>query len=158
MNMNKIIMTLAIAIAAITTISLRAQSNDELGKKLILTTYIDDAKTAQSLLDQGVNINYQDEFGRTALMFAAIHDSENIAQLLINNGADLNLQNDNGNTALIIASADNSIDVVQLLIDNGASFTLRNKYKQSAYDLAKTRGNQAVLNILPKAAKPATEF
>lgn len=72
------------------------------------------------------NINKQDIFGRTALMWASNKGYTEIAKQLIDNGADVNIKNNNGFTALMSASMNNHIDIVKLLLDNNADVNVNN--------------------------------
>jgi hypothetical protein len=50
------------------------------------------------LIDNGVNLDEQDKYGMTALMYAARH-SNGIVSLLIEKGANLDIRNGHGKTA-----------------------------------------------------------
>ena len=57
----------------------------------------------RELIDNGVDVNYQDEYGRTALFFIVkkASDPEDVydAKYLLDNGADANIKDHNGKTA-----------------------------------------------------------
>lgn len=71
-------------------------------------------------LDSGAEINAEDDFKRTALIYAAINNNENIAEYLIN-FSDINLDSRDysGKTAFEYASINNNINMIKLLINAG---------------------------------------
>lgn len=59
---------------------------------------------AKELLKRDSNlVSRKDEFGRTALHFAAVAGHTNIVELLVGNGADINAKNNDGHTPLMLA-------------------------------------------------------
>ena len=67
------------------------------------------------LIEAGSNINKQDNFGYTALIYASIYGHIDIVKLLIEAGVDINIQDKYGNTALMIASINGYTEIVKLL-------------------------------------------
>ena len=72
-----------------------------------------------------INIDSQDRYNNTALMYASRHGYSNIVQKLLECKADGNIQGENNSTALIWASRNIRPDVVQLLIQYKASYHLQ---------------------------------
>jgi ankyrin repeat protein len=72
----------------------------------------------QLILDSGVNINYADEIGETALMHAVRLDFAQGAQLLFNYGANKNIKNNAGDDAQDIAQAVKSYEALQVIFKN----------------------------------------
>lgn len=71
------------------------------------------------LLDRGADVNAQNAFGSTALMWS-VSDSAKV-RLLLDHGAQVNTVARSGRTALIVAAfASPSLDVVKLLLARGA--------------------------------------
>jgi ankyrin repeat protein len=71
------------------------------------------------LLDRGADVNAQNAFGSTALMWS-VSDAAKV-RLLLDHGAQVNLTAKSGRTALIIAAFTNpSAEVVRLLLAKGA--------------------------------------
>lgn len=60
-------------------------------------------KCCQLLLSYGANIDDQDKWSQTPLMYAVLIEWRNIVSLLIEKGADLNLKERQGRTALHFA-------------------------------------------------------
>ena len=82
----------------------------------------DDSSTKQLIL-QGVNINYQNPGGRTALHFAAHSDRLNIIKILLNNGAEIDLEDKHHHTPLVLSVEAKKYDVMLHLITSGADVT-----------------------------------
>lgn len=59
-----------------------------------------DKEEYNHLLEQGANVNACDEYGISALMYAAIIDDKKLAKVLLEKGADLNYADANGWTAM----------------------------------------------------------
>jgi uncharacterized protein len=70
--------------------------------------------------NQTVDVDAENDEGRTALHMAACTDRADLAALLLQHGAAVNACNDQGFTPLLVASAASSAELVQLLLDAGA--------------------------------------
>ena len=117
--------------------------------------------------NQNLNINWQNNYGETALHLAI--DSRNaivmqseerwpfnvtsdrytrIVKFLLLAGADVNKQNHNGDTPLHIAASHEMEYIVKLLLDSNADIYLRNKRNKTAMDLTKNNLYPHVKNLL----------
>ena len=75
-----------------------------------------DLEGCKRLLDQGANINQQDDKGATALIYAVLNNCEEVTRLLLSKGADQNLATKkNGQTPLAIAEKHGFITISKLL-------------------------------------------
>ncbi len=85
-------------------------------------------------LKNGANIQYRDNKGRTALIFAASSSNGKIIQLLLNSGADINVQDNKGYTALMEASKWRNLDALKTLLKYDADVNIKDfgKYKITA--------------------------
>ena len=99
---------------------------------LITASIFGEVEIAKLLIENGADVNYQNEEGSTALVAASLTGQNGITNLLIQNGAKVNIQNNEGSTALIVASLLCYEDVVKSLLDNGADKEIKNKYNRSA--------------------------
>src|SRR3989304_2179751 len=75
---------------------------------------------AATLINDGADVNKQDDIGQTLLHVATWNENITAMTLLINNGADVNIQNKYGETPLKRAAGLNNIKAMELLINNGA--------------------------------------
>lgn len=84
-------------------------------------------KIAQLLIDSGIDINYKNNDGETALMLLCRHHAfGNVLQLLIDFDIDINLTNNEGDSALLIAAQCVQSDTVFLLLINDADAQIIN--------------------------------
>jgi len=61
----------------------------------------------KKFIDLGIDINFKDNTGQTALHYAVICSHDEISQILIANGADINIRDDLGETPKDIMEAKN---------------------------------------------------
>ena len=86
------------------------------GQKLIEAAKEGYTEEVQELLNIGINPNFQDKYGMTALMLALFNGHLDIGCLLLEKKADVNLQSKSGFTALIEASYRGNMDIIRILI------------------------------------------
>ena len=125
----------------------------------VKTRYI---KRVRELLDSGVvDVDFQDEYGKTALMFAAagelprvrdsgIHQPDMVELLLEEYGADPDIRDNDGNTALILAARSDRerADIVLLLLEYGADPNIRDNAGKTALMFATRRQHTAIVILL----------
>lgn len=110
-------------------------------------------RIVQLLVDAGVDINWQDSSGETALHIAARFGHDECARILIegndNQKADLELVEKNFNwTALHIAAVDGHLTVAKLLIEAGADVDRLDSSGWTAKEHAALRGHIAIAQLL----------
>ncbi len=96
------------------------------------------------------NLDLQDDYGWTALMYAIYHDPKGVPEFLIENGADLNLQNTDGMTALMFAASGGYIGIVKSLINNGANKDITDNYGRTAEIHALYNNCKNIVKLLSK--------
>jgi len=100
----------------------------------------------------GIDANYKDGYGRTALMWAAYYDNTEIVKVLIGAGANLDSQDNYGSTALVWAATyGNKVEIAQMLIKAGASLDIQNKGGETALIMAAFYDNIEIVQLLLKA-------
>ena len=105
----------------------------------------------QNALHAGTDINAKNEFGRTALTWAA-RDNTNpeVLKLLLDAGADVRAKDEEGRTALTWAARDNTNpEVLKLLLDAGADIRAKDEEGRTALMwAARDNTNPEVLKLL----------
>jgi len=88
-------------------------------KKQLIGAIIDNnIRLVNALINNGVNINYQDDNKNTPLIIALLNDKIDIANILLSRpDIDVNLQNSQGNTALMIAINEDKYKIVEKLLE-----------------------------------------
>lgn len=84
-------------------------------------------KAVNYLLKRGVDINYRDKNGITALLSACHWGNAPIAKILLQNGADVNIASDTNNfftNSLLSAYYKKNLDLVILLLQYNADVEL----------------------------------
>lgn len=103
----------------------------------------------QEAIEQEVDLNEPDSYGRTALMLAAYNGHTEIVGLLIEEGAEVNKQNTEGRTALMFAASGPFPETVTLLLNQGAKVNVTDNVEQwTALMFASAEGNNDVVKIL----------
>lgn len=93
-------------------------------------------------------LDLQDSFCRTSLMWAAEAGHVEAVQMLLDTGADVNAKGGDYSSALHLASAGGHEQVVQILLDTGADINAEGGDYSSALQAASARGHKQVVQIL----------
>jgi len=111
-----------------------------------------DIKTLQVLLANGADVNAKDKYGRTALIFAVVHEQTEIVKVLLaQKGIDVNLKTkEGGETALMIAAFDQDrIEIVKaLLAKKEIDVNAKNVVGETALMTASLKGNTDIVKAL----------
>lgn len=83
---------------------------------LMEAAWVGEVAIVQDLLDNEVNVDVQDHFKRTSLMFAVIAQQKDMVRLLIDNGANPNIADEQGMNALMYASLGEDYSLVDILL------------------------------------------
>lgn len=102
------------------------------------------------LIDRGADVNAQNAFGSTALMWSASDAAK--VRLLLDHGAQVNTAAKSGRTALIIAAFTNpSAEVVRLLLAKGAKVDVMDKRHVTPMNAATFANDTATIRLLLEA-------
>ncbi len=121
---------------------------DDDWKALIFAVQFRHPDTVTMLLDAGMNVNVQDEDGKTAVMRAAKNSDKTMLPLLLSYGADVNLVDNNGMTALMVAAQRANVDNIKALLAAGADSSVKNNAGQTAVDIAQKKGRPKIIAAL----------
>ncbi|MEK6303249.1 MAG: ankyrin repeat domain-containing protein [Acidobacteriota bacterium] len=122
---------------------------------LFLACRLDDVAKAKALIDNGVRIDYRNEFGETALVRAVAYNDVEILKLLLARGAYVDAKNQYGQTALNEAISHGFHEIVKVLLEHNADVNARYGPGISPLHLAAYKGDaDAVDALLSKGADP----
>ena len=107
------------------------------------------------LVGQGANVSAKDDWGKTALIYAANMDNPKLVSSVIKlDKTAVNLPDNLGNTALIYAAQKGLLDNMKILLANGANANYRNPATGiSALSAAAAEGNSAAIRMLVRTGK-----
>lgn len=133
------------------------------GAVLSLATKSNEFEIVKLLTEAGVDVNYRDEQGETALHVAARFGHEKCAKALIagspSQKVDIEVtENTFAWTPLFIASVDGHLGVVKLLVEAGADYERADLSGWTVKEHAALRGHMDIatyLNSLPPRKKPS---
>ncbi|OJD37640.1 glycerophosphodiester phosphodiesterase gde1 [Diplodia corticola] len=139
-------------------ISIR-KSVSKSGAVLSLAAKSNFVQIVKLLVDAGVDINYQDEQGETALHLAARYGHTECAKTLIAGTSDQTAnielaENAFAWTPLFIACVDGHLDVAKLLIEAGAELDKADLSGWTPKEHAALRGHLDIANILAELTPP----
>ncbi|WP_308722276.1 ankyrin repeat domain-containing protein [Paenibacillus polysaccharolyticus] len=119
-----------------------------LNQQLFSAVEAKDTKSIEKLLQQGAEVQAQDQSGRTALMIATYNQDITSVQKLIEAGADVNQQDDMLNSPFLYAGAEGYLDILKLTIQAGADPAITNRYGGTALIPASEHGYVDVVREL----------
>lgn len=101
------------------------------------------------LLEAGANASFKNNFGQTAIMFAAKEcENDPILKLLVENGASVNAKDNDEKTALMYAAENKSDKTVNYLLKQGANYSATDLYGNNAAMWACKSGSRFTLKKL----------
>ncbi|MCJ1473296.1 Glycerophosphocholine phosphodiesterase [Lambiella insularis] len=129
------------------------------GEVLELATKSNFVVIVQLLVDAGVDLNYQDEQGETALHIAARYGHSKCAEILIRGSQDQQIdleltEKTYGWTALFVACVDGHFGVAELLMEAGADLTLCDISGWTCTEHAALRGHLDIARRLVQMIPP----
>ena len=109
------------------------------------------------MLDSGVSVDVTNEYGTTALLYAAKTDQQEAAALLLARGARVNATNGAKTTALHCAASGGHLAMCRLLIENGAYLRAKDEDRDTPLDVADEEGQLECCAYLKKASVAMAE-
>nr|WP_145415108.1 ankyrin repeat domain-containing protein [Paenibacillus xylanexedens] len=119
-----------------------------LNQQLFSAAEAKDTKSIEKLIQEGADVQAQDQSGRTALMIATYNQDTASVQKLIEAGADVNQQDDMLNSPFLYAGAEGYLDILKLTIQAGADPAITNRYGGTALIPASEHGYVDVVREL----------
>ena len=107
-----------------------------------------DLKIAAILLENGADINFQDNNGNTPLILAVKKKDLELVTFVILRGADVNLANNDGITPLHQGAFSGNEKVVDFLLKAKADPHLKNNDGATAYDFAMAKGHIQIAQLI----------
>ena len=104
--------------------------------------------TVRLLLLQGANTEVHGRMGETPLSCAGRYADKSMIKLLLDHGANIEAQDGTGNTPLHDAVISGQVEMVRMWLGRGASVATYNEGGQTPVDIARSKGNQILLDIL----------
>ena len=102
----------------------------------------------KAIIKTGVDINHQDEDGKTALHLAVEFNSESVSRVILNAGGDLKIKNKKGKTALHLAVELNNEHLVRLFMQYESFFpTIKDEDGNTALHLAVKNKNLNLVRL-----------
>lgn len=96
---------------------------------LIGASYCGDIDIVSDLLKKGVDVNFVDDYGRTALYFAASQGQTQVVKMLLDVGADKNIKDIKKRTPLDMARKYGHREIVSLLEDQNTPVKITSQNK-----------------------------
>jgi ankyrin repeat protein len=106
---------------------------------LIVSTRLNDLETLKALIAKGVDVNTVDEYGHTALWYAAHEGNVECSTALLDANADADKADNEGYTPLHQASHFGWVECVQILVRRKANVNALNNYGSLPLHLASMR-------------------
>ncbi|MCA5005237.1 ankyrin repeat domain-containing protein [Sphingobacterium bovistauri] len=119
---------------------------DRDGRTLLLNaTFYNNLELVQFAMENGANINHQDNIGFSALHFAIQEQHLESINLLLLHNISIDLQDNYGNSALWRAVMnDVSVEIIEILLKHGANPNLQNKSEVAPIDLIDEENEEIV--------------
>ena len=118
---------------------------------IICAAIAGDTNKVKNQIDAGVDVNYIDSWGLSALSGAASKGFTEIVDLLLEAGADVNIAIPMETTLLIFSVRYDNPDIVKSLINAGADLNAKNSEGMTALSLAKEKGYKEIIKLLKEA-------
>ncbi|KAI5511495.1 ankyrin repeat-containing protein DDB G0279043 family [Trichomonas vaginalis G3] len=111
-------------------------------------TFFDFSSIVEYLIDNGGDINLEDNMGNTPLTISVFNNCELCADLLIKRGAQVDAKDMFGRTPLLIACISERGNIVKILIENKADVNYMSEDHSTPICIATERENSKIIKLL----------
>ena len=132
-------------IGSITVFEESENKNFTFESAFLESSHSGDDEAVQFLLDLGVNVDYSNSEGLTALILASESGQEEVIEMLLSAGANINHQDKYGRTALIVSKTNR---IFMLLLQPNADINLLEHSTSTHLMIACDLGHMAVIETL----------
>lgn len=108
----------------------------------------DNIEMVKLLVENGVDVNKENEYSYTPLHLAVEKNNIEIVRFLVENKANVNSENEYSSTPLHLAVSKNNIEMVRLLVENGADVNKENENSNTPLHLAVDKDNIEMVRFL----------
>ncbi|CAK8538342.1 unnamed protein product [Lathyrus sativus] len=122
--------------------------DEEHGQLVLEASRNGNVREVESLLRRGVNFNYRDDYGLTALHVAAFKGHKDVVLMLCKAGLELECEDDDGHVPLHMAVESGDFETVRVFVDKGVNVNAMNKKGVTPLYLARVWGHQDVCELL----------
>lgn len=126
--MKKLLLLVGIIFFLQGCLAMNGGEDETMNKHLFEAVETKDLDAVRGLLKESIDINAQDEQGRTAIMIATYANDAAMVKLLVDAGANVDIQDDMLNNPFLYAGAEGYMEILKLLIAAGADPTITNRY------------------------------
>lgn len=116
--------------------------------EIIIAASNNDLEGVRKCLDSGISPNFDDDYGRTVLMYATVNGHAEIAEYLIHRGARVRAYDHERRDALIYAAIYGRPKLVEKFLALGARLDHIDDMGQTARDYAAMRDNLECLKTI----------
>jgi len=127
---------------------LKSSQGGKPGEELLDAVRAGNMQQMMVFINRGVDVNYQDAMGNTALIIATNGGFYTMAERLIAQGAEVNAKNCLGETPLMQGTKQNHDKMVLLLLQNGADREMKTRQGWNARLIAEALGSGSVQKLL----------
>ncbi|KAJ9539822.1 hypothetical protein OSB04_026328 [Centaurea solstitialis] len=120
----------------------------ERGEEVLNAARRGDIVHLEFLLERDASVNFQDQYGLTAIHMAAIKGYKDVVMLLVEFGSDLECTEVEGRTPLHMATIGGNKDMVEVLINRGADVNAKCNKGATPLEVAQTMGYENVTQFL----------
>lgn len=132
-----------------TPIMLTADRDCGTGKFDLFNHFAYAERPLESLINSGANIQDVDPVtGETVLNKFVRYQDDPVVKFLLEKNADVNARDGHGFTPLMRAAETRYLKMVKLLLEHKADLTLKNSHGETAYDIAKAKGDKEIMELL----------